>query len=67
MRTLITIALLSIFLQTVAPVGAQEDAACEGLLPSRLLDGDFSVSAGEWSVPMRATLGRANRAAGAAG
>lgn len=53
MRTLVVLALMSILLQTVAPVGAQDVDGCDGLLPSRLLDSDFSVAMGDAEVAMR--------------
>ena len=45
MRVILTLALLSILLQTVAPVGAQEADPCDGLAPTRLDNQSFAVNA----------------------
>ena len=53
MRVILTLALMSIFLQTVAPVGAQETDPCEGLAPTRLDNQSFAVNADDLPSTIR--------------
>lgn len=53
MRLILTLALLSILLQTVAPVGAQAAGSCEGLAPTRLENLAYAVNAGDLPTALR--------------
>lgn len=53
MRTILTLALMSLFLQTVAPVGAQAADPCEGIAPTRLDNQLFAVNVEDRPISIR--------------